>query len=79
MIFKFLSKQKDLNKKKKLIKVMVISLNIPDEQKELYLEALEIIDENYVEELYKNLTRFTEKVEVKEIENINKESFSTIA
>ena len=79
MVFKFLSKQKDLDKKKKLMGVMIISLNIPDEQKKLYLEAMEIISEDYVDGLYENLVKFTEKVELKEIESINKENFSSIA
>jgi hypothetical protein len=44
MISKFLLKQKDLMKKKKLIKVMIASLNIPEKQKYLYLEALDVLD-----------------------------------
>ena len=79
MIFKILSKQKDLTKKKKLIEVMIISLKIPDEQKKLYIEALDIIDHKYTETLYANIINFIEKTELKDIENIRKESFSTIA
>lgn len=79
MIFKFLSKQKELKKKKKLMEIMIVSLNIPEEQKQLYLEALNTMWEDYLEALYKNLVSFTERVELKEIESINKESFSTIA
>jgi len=37
MIFDFLKKQKEIIEKKKIIEIMIISLNIPDEQKELYL------------------------------------------
>jgi len=40
MIFDFLKKQKEITEKKKIIKIMIISLNIPDEQKELYLDAI---------------------------------------
>jgi len=43
MIFDFLKKQKEIDKKKKIIEIMIISLNIPEEQKELYKEALSIL------------------------------------
>jgi hypothetical protein len=43
MIFNFLKKQKEITKKKELIKIMVVSLCIPDEQKELYIESLDIV------------------------------------
>ncbi|MDP3381389.1 MAG: hypothetical protein Q8S84_08045 [bacterium] len=43
MIFDFLKKQKEITQKRKIIKVMIISLNIPEKQKELYLEAISIL------------------------------------
>jgi hypothetical protein len=46
MIFDFLKKQKDIRKKRKIIEVMILSINIPDKQKELYLEAISILTEN---------------------------------
>jgi hypothetical protein len=46
MIFDFLKKQKEIKNKIKIIKVMIISLNIPDTQKELYLEAISILSED---------------------------------
>ena len=79
MLFEFLSKQKDLEKKKKLVKIMILSLNIPEMQKKLYLDSIEIVDKNCIEELYKNLTRFSEEIEFEKIEKIKKENFSVIA
>jgi hypothetical protein len=46
MIFDFLKKQKEIKNKIKIIKVMIISLNIPDTQKELYIEAISILSED---------------------------------
>jgi hypothetical protein len=43
MIFDFLKKQKEITEKKKIIEIMIISLNIPEEQKELYMEAISIL------------------------------------
>lgn len=79
MIFDFLKKQKEITKKKKIIKVMIISLNIPDLQKELYLEAISILSENWLESLYKELSIFTKQLEHEELWKINKNNFSEIA
>lgn len=78
MISKFLKKQKNLQKKRKLIKTMIFSLRIPEGQKKLYLESLDILDMNALNDLYNNLTRFIENIELREIEEINKENFSNI-
>ena len=78
MIFDFLKKHKEINKKKKLIKIIVVSLCIPDEQKELYIESLDIVDDKYIDNLYLKLTKFTENIEIKQIEEINKKNFTEI-
>jgi hypothetical protein len=44
MIFDFLKKQREINNKKKIIEIMILSLNIPDQQKDLYLGAISILD-----------------------------------
>jgi len=44
MIFDFLKKQKEIKKKKELIVIMIKSINIPDEQKQLYLVSLDVLD-----------------------------------
>lgn len=79
MIFDFLKKQKEIKKKRKIIKVMVISLNIPDLHKELYLEAIEIVSDEWLEKLYKELSLFTKQLEMEELSKINKQNFSQIA
>lgn len=79
MLFTFLKKQKDLSKQKKLIETMIVSLNISPEQKDLYLQALEVLSPEESQRLFENLTKFVEKIELKEISQINKESFWTIA
>ena len=58
---------------------MIVSLNISGEQKDLYLEALEVLSVEESEKLYQNLVKFVEKIEMKEIAEIKKESFSEIA
>jgi hypothetical protein len=45
MIFDFLKKQTEISKKKELIVIMIRSINIPEQQKDLYLESLDVLDE----------------------------------
>ena len=78
MISKFLKKQKDIKKKKKLLKVMIFALKIPSEQKALYLESLDILWIDALNDLYINLARFVENIEMREIEEINKGNFTEI-
>jgi len=78
MISKFLKKQKDIQKKRKLIKTMIFSLKIPGDQKDLYLNSLWILGEEALSDLYLNLTKFVENIELREISEINKENFTTI-
>ncbi len=79
MLFSFLQKQKNNKKQKILIEAMIVSLNISKEQKELYIQALDILSPQESEKLYKNLIQFVENIELKEIEQIKKESFISIA
>lgn len=79
MLFPFLKKQKDMKKQKMLIGTMIASLNISPTQKELYFEALEVLSETEAHSLFENLTKFVEKIEIKELEDIEKESYGTIA
>jgi hypothetical protein len=58
---------------------MIISLNIPDTQKELYLEAISILSEDWLENLYITLIKFTKQLELEELDNINKQNFANIA
>ncbi|MBT3853848.1 hypothetical protein HOF65_08070 [bacterium] len=79
MIFEYLKKQKEISKKRELIKVMIVSLNIPDKQKELYLESITILKVDGLEKLYITLTNFTKELEEEELEKINKQNFSEVA
>jgi hypothetical protein len=45
MIFDFLKKQNEISKKKELIVIMIRSINVSDQQKDLYLESLDVLDE----------------------------------
>jgi hypothetical protein len=58
---------------------MIASLNISPIQKELYFEALEVLWEAEAHTLFKNLVKFIEKIEIKELEDIEKQSYWTIA
>jgi len=78
MISSFLGKQKDIKKKKKLVRVMVRSLNIPDKQKYLYIEALDVLDAKWLDKLYENMTKFVESLEKKENDEINISNFASI-
>lgn len=79
MIFDFLKKHKEIIEKKKIIEIMIISLNIPDEQKELYLWALSILTKEWLEKLYINLSNFTNELEEEELTNIWNSNFYQVA
>lgn len=79
MLFSFLQKQTDNKKQKKLIITMIGSLNISQEQKDLYIQALDVLSISESEKLYKNLVAFVERVELKELEQIKRESFVSVA
>jgi len=78
MIFDFLKKQKKDDSKRKLTKVMILNLNIPEEQKSLYVQAIDILDEDEISELYENWSNYIKNLEIKEIEDIKKQSFAEI-
>lgn len=79
MIGNFLKRYGETSKKRKVVLTIIQNLNINEKQKELYLNSLDILDEAGLEKLYKSLTAFVENIELKEIEDIKKENFSSIA
>lgn len=79
MIGNFLKRYWETSKKRKVVLTIIQNLNINEKQKELYLNSLDILDEAGLEKLYKSLTAFVENIELKEIEDIKKENFSSIA
>lgn len=78
MIFDFLKKQKGSNRKTELIKIMITSVNIPEQNKFLYIEALDVLDKDWLDNLYNDLTKFTEIYEIKQLDKITKENFSLV-
>lgn len=79
VIFNFLKKQTELKKKKKLTQIMIMSLEIPEAQKNIYLQALDITEDRFIDNIYNDLIKFVEKYEIKEIEDISKANFVNIA
>lgn len=78
MIFEYLKKQKNIKEKKKLTQIIIMNMKIKDEQKALYIQALDILDESWIDDMYKSLTLFVENMEIKEVEDIRKNNFSVI-
>jgi hypothetical protein len=54
---------------------MILSLNIPSEQKDLYLWAISILDVLWLEKLYIRLSKFASELEEEELNNIWKNNF----
>ena len=79
MIIDFFKKQKTVSDRKQTIKSMVLTLRIPDMQKSLYLEALDVIDEKGLEILYVNISQFMKEIEDQKISDIKKDNFSFVA
>ena len=79
MLSSFLSRQKKYTHKKKLIETMIISLHIEDSLKDLYLQAIKKTSQKELDEIYKKLIKFIEKIELREISDIRNQSFISIA
>lgn len=78
MIFEFLRRKKRMDEKIKLINIMFINLKIPEWQKSLYIQALDILDENWIDKIYYELSNFIKNLEIKELEDVQKSNFSII-
>lgn len=79
MLINFLRKQSDLSKKKKVLLTMIKNIKISEDQKELYIKTLDILDEKWLDNLYKSVSAFVEEVEMMDIKNIAKNNFSSIS
>lgn len=79
MIFEYLKKQKKIKEKIKLTKVMILNLEIPEDQKSLYIQALDILDENWIDRIYNSLIGFIKDIEIKELNQIQKNNFTIIS
>lgn len=79
MLINFLKKQNELSKKKKILLTMIKNIKISENQKELYINTLDILDEKWLDNLYKSVRSFVEDIEMTEIKNISKDNFSNIS
>lgn len=79
MIWTFIKKQREKKNKIKILRTMIISLNIHEKQKDIYISALDVINESQFEALYRDISNFIEEIEIKEIKDIEKSNFVEIA
>jgi hypothetical protein len=78
MIFNFWKKQTEFETKKRLIIKLINEIEIPKNDKSLFLEAIKIVPEDNIEKLYNKLVNFIEEMELKEISEIEKNNFVII-
>lgn len=78
MIFKFWEKQKELPTKKLLLRKLIRKVDIPETDKTLFLEAIWVVPEENIENLYNEVTLFIKNFELKEIDEIEKTNFVSI-
>lgn len=79
MILGIFKKYSETNKKRKVVKTLIESLRISDKQKNLYLDSIDILDDVWLDKLYKSLMMFIDEYEWKEISNIKNQNFSQIS
>lgn len=79
MIFDFLKKQNKYKEKFDLTRIMIMNLQIPEDQKSLYIQALDILDENWLDRIYNSLVDFVKDIEIRELDQIQKTNFSVIS
>jgi len=68
----FLKKIKERKEKIKIIKDIIEIVSIDDTQKNLYIESLEVIDDENLESLYQQLVALTQILEEKEAVDLYK-------
>jgi hypothetical protein len=78
MLFDFLKKQRSKDNKMKILKTMIFALQVGDDIKDLYIQSLDILEEQDIDNLYKDISYFVQMVEIREIEDIQKTSFAVI-
>ncbi len=78
MIYKFWERQKKIETKKILLRKLIRKLEIPDEDKVLFLDAIWIVPDENVENLYNEVVSFMKNYEIKEIDEIELYNFVSI-
>lgn len=79
MLGNIFKKYSESSKKKKIVITIIENLKIKDNQKKMYLESLEYLDNVWLEKLYLSLQNFVNNIEQKQLEDIQKNNYSTIA
>lgn len=79
MLFNIFKKQRKKDTKVYLLKTLISWLDIDQKQKDLYLDSLGVLQETELDRLYIEITKFIEDVEIKKIEKIKKDNFSSPA
>ncbi|MDQ7022197.1 MAG: hypothetical protein Q9M97_01450 [Candidatus Gracilibacteria bacterium] len=78
MIFKFWQKQSEIATKKLLLRKLIKKIDIPENDKELILGAIGNVSNEKLDLFYKSVVNFIEKMELKEIDEIEKNNFVSI-
>lgn len=78
MIFKFWEKQSEIATKKLLLRKLIKKIDIPESDKELILWAIATVSDEKLSAFYESIVHFIEKLELKEIEEIEKNNFVSI-
>ena len=78
MIFSFWKKQTHTRIQKNLLRNLIKKIEIPEVDKRMFLEAVDICDDAKVNTLYQSVLHFIQDLEIKHVENISKTSFMKI-
>ncbi|MCT4617223.1 MAG: hypothetical protein N4A38_03375 [Candidatus Gracilibacteria bacterium] len=78
MLFDFFKKQTKKSRKIHLIKSVLNNLRIPERQKELYRESLDVLGDEELDKLYVSITKFVKQIEIENIGEIYKTNFSSV-
>lgn len=79
LIWWILKKIREKNEKKQAIKEIIAILHIDEKQKQLYYESLEVIDQDWLESLYMQLTALINIIEEDELKQNYKEAHNTLS
>lgn len=58
---------------------MILSLHVDEWIKDLYLQTISNMNQEQLDDIYSKLTKFIEKIELKEISEIKNQTFKKIA
>lgn len=79
MLFNIFKKQRQKDSKVYLLKSLIDNLDIDQRQKDLYFDSLDVLQERELDKLYIEITKFVEDVEIKKIDKIKRDNFSSPA